>query len=143
MASSTDGFAGRLANLTVSAASSSTGTYLGGMRGVTFEVTMEPTDFTNFDSSAWKQHMDGDRSWTLTADAVVLSTALAGHSQNTLREALSSGARKYMLFQNSTAGGAKDYKGWAYITGWSQVASQGEPQMHNFSAIGDGAYTEA
>lgn len=138
-------FAGRIGVLYVASASSASASKLGAMRN--FDVTYEgpSIDATSFDSSGYKQVIDGIKAWKMTAQAIVLSTSGTNYAQqSTLRAALKAGTREWFKFQNSTAAtGSQTFQGWGYVTSWKQAGTLTDVQLHDFAVDGDGPLTES
>ena len=140
----TNVFSGRQAFLGVAATSSGTATAIGALQGFTLTVDRSLIDVIHQDTGSWVEHFSGHATWSLTADAMIFSTA-ATQEQDTLRSALSSEARQYFTIQNSTdsTGDSSWFqRGYGYVTGWSWTGDQSSPQVHNFSITGDGALAE-
>ena len=136
-------FSGRSALIAVSASSTAPLAF-GALQGYTLTVNRSNIEVVHQDSSGWVENFPGGASWTLTADAVLLSTA-ATQEQDTLRGALSSETRKFFTITNSTVTTDYGWKqtGYGYVTGWTWSGDQSSPQVHNFSVVGDGKLTEA
>lgn len=142
----TNVFSGRAGSLAVAASSSSAGTKFGGVRDWQFAADSPSIDVVHQNTSGWTERLPGNtKSWSLTCGTVVLSTSATVNQQGTLRAALAADTRKYWVFNDSTAAGGQKFSGWGYVTGF-QLAGDvpgNSPQLHTFSIMGDGAYTEA
>jgi predicted secreted protein len=135
-------FAGKDVILGVGASSSVAYTALGALRSAELNVTRDTADATNVDSSAWRETIPTIASWTMTAEALTLSTA-ATSMQDEARGYLGGETRAYWWFLNSTAAGAWTQRGWGYVTNWSMGGGLEDVQVSNFEITGDGKLTEA
>jgi len=140
----TNVFTGRAGELLISATSGTTGVTLGKMRNWSVDVTGDVVDVTNFDSDSWRESLDGVKGWTISAETVMASTAVAATVyQDNARAALGTGTRQYFRAYDSTASGGHSFSGHGYITGWTLGGELEGAVMHGFSITGDGALTEA
>lgn len=135
-------FAGKDGVLGVGASSSVAYTKFGALRNFEVNVTRDTADATNFDSSGWRETMPTIASWTLTAEALTLSTA-ATSQQDELRGYLGSETRSWFTVLNSTVAGSWAWKGWGYVTNWSVGGGLEDVQVTNFEVTGDGKLNEA
>ena len=135
----TNTYNGRSATLKVGSSTSSQ-TAFGHIKSWEITVTRDMIDVSSFDSSGWVERYNGNASWGLTAETLVISTA-GTQEHDTLRSGLSSGTRQYFIIANST-GTSLEYSGWGFVSGWTQSGDESSPQVHNFTVTGDGALTE-
>ena len=117
----TNVFAGRAGDIRFAATTSGTGVTFGKMRNWSIDVSGDPIECTNFDSSGWKEYVDaGSRGWTLSVESIHCSTVLAGSvSQDDFRSVMSSGTRQCYWVYDSTAAGGSIFRGYGYAAGWT------------------------
>lgn len=137
-------FAGKAGQIRIASTASTgaTSNDLGAVRNFEVNVTRDTADATNFDSSGWRETLTTIASWTLTAEALTLSTS-ATSQQDDLRGFLSSETRRYFYIHNSTAAGAWVWEGWGYVTNWTVGGGLEDVQVSNFEITGDGKITES
>ncbi len=136
-------FAGREANLGVSAASSVTTVSFGKLTNFRIFANHATIPVTNFDSSGWEEVVSGTRNWGCTAEGLMVSTA-ATVEHDTLRSYLSAGTRAWFKIANTSTTPTAGYywEGFGYVEDWDASGEEAGPQIQNFSIKGDGAYAE-
>lgn len=142
----TNVFHGRDAVVFISATSSAP-LRLGSVRKYDVERKQPTIDATSFDSAGDFAALDGVREWTITSEALTLSTAGTNYAQQALiRTKFAAGARFWIKYQNSTgtgASGQQTFQGYCYCESWKQSGDLKDVQIHNFAVKGDGALTES
>ena len=135
---------GRLASLRASTAAASTATSsqtaLAELKNYTLTIDTTPIDVTNHDSSGWKEHIHGIRSWSWTADLVYLST---GAGQGALRANLlgATPALINVTFKQSTSNTSKKYQGKTRVTSFDLNTATDDAVLGTMSGVGNGALT--
>lgn len=141
-------YTGRSGSLYVTVSSSGGYARLGGLRDWAFAVEPNHIEVVHKDTSGWTETIAGDgKSWGMSCGTVFLSTAASINAQNTIRAAVKSGTRSYWRLYPSTAASTNGtdqtfYAGAGYPVGWTWGGNVGAPQLHGFTAAGDGAYEE-
>lgn len=132
----TAGIAGRRGFFGVAATSSGTSTRVGEIRDFEVNPTMSPIDATSNDSSGWEEIIQGNRAWTMTAEAIYLS---ANASQVLIRETLSSGATRHFTIRPTT-GGTALWRGTGFVTSYNVRGTQDGVQLTNVQIKGTRAF---
>jgi len=132
--------AGFSASLKVSTTSTAAGSEIGSVRNYTLTNDEAMADATSFDSSGWTERLPVKRDWSLTCEALWLTTG-ATKQQDELRGALTGGTRKYFTIGASTAD--QLFAGWGYVGQFTLSGDVNDVALHNFSIQGDGALTES
>lgn len=139
-------FGGRSGLLTVAASSTSSYVTCGGVRDWQFALDTPSIDVVHQDTSGWTERLPGNtRAWGLTIGAVVLSTSATISAQNTMRAAFAADTRAgWRITPDKSRPNSPSFTGVGYVQGF-QLAGDvpgNSPQLHNFTAGGDGNYVE-
>lgn len=140
----TNVFHGRDATVSCGATSSAV-TKIGSVRKFDVERKQTTIDATSFDSAGDFQGLDNIREWTITSEALTLSTSGTNYAaQALIRSKFATGTRLFFQFLNSTAAtGPQKFVGYAYVESWKQSGDLKDVQLQNFAIKGDGALTES
>jgi len=138
---------GRAGRLFVSGTSGTTGANLGSIRNWALNLTVGSIDASDADSNGWTETFSGQRTWTMTAGAVYLSTG-ATSQQDDLRTAALAGSTKYFVLHTSTvsttgANGGVEYGGWGWVSNFNPSGEYEGVALVNFEITGAGALKES
>lgn len=137
----TNKFRGRNGRLMVSASSSVAAADLGSVRNYQLTITVGAIDASDFNSSGWTDTFSGQRAWTMSAEAVYLSTG-ATSQQDELRTAVLAGSTKYFVLHTSTAAAGTEFSGWGWVSNFGVSGETEGVCLANFEITGAGAIKE-
>jgi len=120
--------AGRYADITIAATSTSAATALAEAQSWEVNVNQDLIDATSFDSGGNADFIPGRRSFTVRIGALYVSSDA---DQNVLREALSSGATRWVSLYPTTAAGTR-WQGTVFTQTYS-VGAGGDNDPHLFN----------
>jgi hypothetical protein len=135
-------FRGRAGRLMVAASSSVAAADVGALRNYQVTLTAGAIDFSDFDSSGWTDTMSGQRAWSMSAEAVFLSTA-ATSQQDELRTAALAGSTKYFVVHTSTAASGAEFSGWGWVSNFNISGDMEGVALTGFEITGSQALTES
>ena len=117
-------------------------TVIGGQRGATLSLTAEQIDASNKQSGAWKTSVPGMMSWSIDADAVMLTDA-SGLSIDAGRAKLLSvfASRELVHVRYVRKDGSK-FQGYAAITDLSEESPHDGVATYKITLAGAGAPEE-
>jgi len=122
--------------------SKSTGTYVavGGIRNYSFDASADEIDGGSFDSGGWGNKLPGQKSASLTAEAVHLSS---GGQQDKIIDWFSSDTVRWWRIRFSTHATivAPNFKGPGRVLSYSVSADRNDIVLMNFSIGYTGAIT--
>lgn len=133
----TGGIAGRRGFFGIAATSSGTAGKIGEVRNWEVNPTMAPIDATSNDSSGWEEVIQGNRAWTMTAEAIYLGS---NANQVQLRETLSSGATRHFTIRPTTSASAL-WRGTGYVTSYTVGGTHDNIILTNVQIKGTRAFT--
>ena len=136
-------FAGRQGTVGFATSSSIAATPIGKLTSFRVNVTQASIPVTNFDSSFWAENLAGERTWGVTADAMMVSTSATGPA--TLRSYLSTSTRIWIEVKNTstTATAGYSFSGYGFNGGWELSGDGDSPQVNSYEFFGDGPLVES
>lgn len=114
------------------ATSSGTAAEVAEVRNARLVTAHRPINATSNDSSGWDEIIDGQKTWSLTGEALHARTDA---EQKALVQALTTPGTKYWTVQPSTSQTHK-YNGTAYVTGYEVGGATDDATVLNFSIQG-------
>jgi len=138
----TNKFRGRTGRLMVSASSSVAAANIGSVRNWALNLTVGSIDASDADSSGWTETFSGQRTWTMSAGAVYLSTG-ATSQQDELRTAALAGSTKYFVLHTSTAAAGTEFSGWGWVSNFNPSGEYEGVALVNFEITGAGQLSES
>jgi len=136
-------FAGRQGTVGFATSSSVAATNIGKLTNFRISVTQNSIPVTNFDSSFWAENIAGERSWSVTADALMVSTSAT--APGTLRSYLSTQTRFWSEIKNTstTATAGYSFSGYGFLGSWDLGGDNDSPQTNSYEFFGDGPLVES
>lgn len=104
-----------------------------------FSVEMATRDASNKDSGGWQDILEGQKSWSMSADAYFSEDAAYGYED--LFD-LWTARTKVLVAFSSEVTGDKRYKGQGYITSLSRSAPNEESETFSISIQGTGTISK-
>jgi TP901-1 family phage major tail protein len=114
---------------------------VGRMTSASLSISMETRDTSTKDSAGWRELLEGQKSWSLSGDGLVVYSLTSADGFSDLFGFLNNRTKLYVKF-GSAASGEKVYSGRAYLTSLDQEAGVEDNTTFSFSLEGDGALTE-
>jgi TP901-1 family phage major tail protein len=103
---------------------------------------METRDTSTKDSAGWRDLLEGQRSWSLAGDGLVVYSLTSADGYSDLFGYLNGRTNLYVKFGSVTAA-EKSYSGRGFITSLDQEAGVEDNATFSFSFEGSGALAEA
>lgn len=114
---------------------------IGLMTNASMSVTMSTRDISSKDSSGWMEVLEGQKSWTLSGEGLVVYNNSGKATPDDLYTHLSGRTLLYVEFGSETTG-EMYYSGTGYLTEFSTDASVEDNATYSFSFQGTGALTQ-
>lgn len=115
---------------------------VGRMTNASLSISMETRDTSTKDSAGWRELLEGQKSWSLSGDGLVVYSLTGADGFSDLYGYLNGRTNLYVKF-GSVASGEKVYSGRGFITSLDQEAGMEDNTTFSFSFEGTGALTEA
>jgi TP901-1 family phage major tail protein len=114
---------------------------VGRMTNASLSISMETRDTSTKDSAGWRELLEGQKSWSLSGDGLVVYSLAGAEGFADLFGYLGGRTNLYVKF-GSTASGEKYYSGRGFITSLDQEAGVEDNVTFSFSFEGTGVLTE-
>jgi predicted secreted protein len=114
---------------------------IGKMTNASLSVTMGTRDVSTKDSSGWMEVLEGQKSWTLSGEGLVVYNNSGKATPDDIYGYLSGRTLLYVEF-GSTATDEKYYSGTGYVTEFSTDAGVEDNVTFSFSFQGTGTLTQ-
>lgn len=114
---------------------------VGRMTNASLSVSMETRDTSTKDSAGWRELLEGQKSWSLSGDGLVVYSLTGADGFADLFGYLNGRTNLYVKF-GSTSAGEKFYSGRGFITSLDQEAGVEDNVTFSFSFEGTGALAE-
>lgn len=114
---------------------------VGKMTNASLSVTMATRDTSTKDSSGWMEVLEGQKSWTLSGEGLVVYNNSGKATPDDIYGHLSSRTLIYIEFGSETTD-EKYYSGTGYFTEFSTDAGVEENATFSFSFQGTGTLTQ-
>ena len=114
---------------------------VGRMTNASLSVSMETRDTSTKDSAGWRELLEGQKSWSLSGDGLVVYSLTGADGYSDLFGYLNGRTNLYVKF-GSASSGEKFYSGRGFITSLDQEAGVEDNVTFSFSFEGTGALTE-
>jgi predicted secreted protein len=115
---------------------------VGRMTSASLSISMETRDTSTKDSAGWRELLEGQKSWSLSGDGLVVYSLTGADGFSDLYGYLNGRTNLYVKF-GSVGSGEKVYSGRGFITSLDQEAGMEDNTTFSFSFEGTGALTEA
>ena len=115
---------------------------VGRMTSASLSISMETRDTSTKDSAGWRELLEGQKSWSLSGDGLVVYSLTGADGFSDLYGYLNGRTNLYVKF-GSVGTGEKVYSGRGFITSLDQEAGMEDNTTFSFSFEGTGALTEA
>ena len=115
---------------------------VGRMTSASLSISMETRDTSTKDSAGWRELLEGQKSWSLSGDGLVVYSLTGADGFSDLYGYLNGRTNLYVKF-GSVGSGEKVYSGRGFITSLDQEAGVEDNTTFSFSFEGTGALTEA
>ena len=115
---------------------------VGRMTSASLSISMETRDTSTKDSAGWRELLEGQKSWSLSGDGLVVYSLTGADGFSDLYGYLNGRTNLYVKF-GSVGTGEKVYSGRGFITSLDQEAGVEDNTTFSFSFEGTGALTEA
>jgi len=115
---------------------------VGRMTNASLSISMETRDTSTKDSAGWRELLEGQKSWSLSGDGLVVYSLTGADGFSDLYGYLNGRTNLYVKF-GSVGSGEKVYSGRGFITSLDQEAGVEDNTTFSFSFEGTGALTEA
>jgi predicted secreted protein len=115
---------------------------VGRMTSASLSISMETRDTSTKDSAGWRELLEGQKSWSLSGDGLVVYSLTGADGFSDLYGYLNGRTNLYVKF-GSVGSGEKVYSGRGFITSLDQEAGVEDNVTMSFSFEGTGALTEA
>ena len=115
---------------------------VGRMTNASLSISMETRDTSTKDSAGWRELLEGQKSWSLSGDGLVVYSLTSADGFADLFGYLGNRTNLYVKF-GSTASGEKYYSGRGFVTSLDQEAGLEDNVTFSFSFEGTGVLTEA
>jgi TP901-1 family phage major tail protein len=114
---------------------------VGRMTSASLSISMETRDTSTKDSAGWRELLEGQRSWSLSGDGLIVYSLTGADGFHDLFSFLNGRTNLYVRF-GSTKTGEKVYSGRGFITSLDQEAGVEDNATFSFSFEGTGVLTE-
>jgi TP901-1 family phage major tail protein len=114
---------------------------VGRMTNASLSISMETRDTSTKDSAGWRELLEGQKSWSLSGDGLVVYSLAGAEGFADLFGYLGGRTNLYVKF-GSTASGEKYYSGRGFVTSLDQEAGVEDNVTFSFSFEGTGVLTE-
>ena len=114
---------------------------VGRMTNASLSISMETRDTSTKDSAGWRELLEGQKSWSLSGDGLVVYSLAGAEGFTDLFGYLGGRTNLYVKF-GSTASGEKYYSGRGFVTSLDQEAGVEDNVTFSFSFEGTGVLTE-
>ena len=111
------------------------------MTNASLSISMETRDTSTKDSAGWRELLEGQRSWSLSGDGLVVYSLTGADGFADLFGYLGNRTNLYVKF-GSTGSGEKYYSGRGFVTSLDQEAGVEDNVTFSFSFEGTGVLTE-
>ena len=115
---------------------------VGRMTNASLSISMETRDTSTKDSAGWRELLEGQKSWSLSGDGLVVYSLTGAEGFADLFGYLGNRTNLYVKF-GSTGSGEKYYSGRGFVTSLDQEAGVEDNVTFSFSFEGTGALAEA
>jgi len=115
---------------------------VGRMTSASLSISMETRDTSTKDSAGWRELLEGQKSWSLSGDGLVVYSLTGADGFSDLYGYLNGRTNLYVKF-GSVGTGEKVYSGRGFITSLDQEAGVEDNTTFSFSFEGTGALAEA
>ena len=115
---------------------------IGKMTSASLAVSMATRDTSTKDSAGWMEVLEGQKSWTLSGEGLVVYSNSGKATPDDLFTFLSNRTKVYVKF-GSTTSGEQAYSGQGYFTEFSNDSSFEDNATFSFSFQGTSTLTQA
>lgn len=115
---------------------------IGKMTSASLAVSMATRDTSTKDSSGWMEVLEGQKSWTLSGEGLVVYSNSGKTTPDEIYTFVSNRSKVYVKF-GSTSSGEYAYSGQGYFTEFSNDAGFEDNATFSFSFQGTSTLTQA
>ena len=115
---------------------------IGKMTSASLSVSMATRDVSTKDSSGWAEHLEGQKSWTLSGEGLVVFSNSGKATPDDIFTFLSNRTQVYVKFGSTTSTGIA-YSGEGFFTEFSNDAGFEDNATYSFSFQGTSTLTQA